>query len=138
MPYATTTDSALYSPCSQKSKEATVMRIPCTAIKSSPHPPQLGKSLWSNEDPVQPQVNKYRKLSKKKSCGYILTEIPSYRAWFLTSCKDTRERERENCPLSALPLPLPRELFGLSLGGVWRGRPSQRYPSLPTPEWLHL
>ena len=32
------------------------MRGPCPARKSSPHSPQLEKSLCSNDDPAQPKI----------------------------------------------------------------------------------
>ena len=42
-PCATTTERALYSPCSAR-REATAMRSPRTATKSSPHSAQLEKA----------------------------------------------------------------------------------------------
>ena len=49
-PCATTTEPALYSPCSATS-EATTMRSPGTATKSSPHLPQLEKARAQQRRP---------------------------------------------------------------------------------------
>ena len=39
--------------------EATAMKSPCTAMKSSPHSPQLQKKpMCSHEDPVRPKISK--------------------------------------------------------------------------------
>ena len=48
----TTTEPVLQGPCSE-TREATIMRSPSTATKSSPGLPQLEKSPRSNEDLAQ-------------------------------------------------------------------------------------
>ena len=37
---------------------ATIVRGPCTAMKSGPRLPQLEKALARTEDPTQPKINK--------------------------------------------------------------------------------
>ena len=39
-------------------REAAIVRGPCTAMKSGPRSPQLEKALARNEDPTQPKINK--------------------------------------------------------------------------------
>ena len=47
----------VWSLCSA-TREAAIVRGPCTAMKSGPHSPQLEKALARNEDPTQLKINK--------------------------------------------------------------------------------
>ena len=46
----------IYRSLCSATRESTSVRSSGTTVKSSPHSPQLEKSLYSNEDPAQPKT----------------------------------------------------------------------------------
>ena len=57
-PHATMTDAFMPQSLCSATGEATATRSPHAARRSSPRSPQVGKSLCSNKDPAQPEINK--------------------------------------------------------------------------------
>ena len=56
-PWATTTEPVHLEPV-PATREAAIVKGPCTVMKSGPRLPQLEKALAQNEDPTQPKINK--------------------------------------------------------------------------------
>lgn len=73
--------------------EATTMRSPCTAVKSSHHSLQLEK-LQDKEDPVQPKINSFIK--------FFVLKRHIYREIF----KTPKTRDLPDCPVAKTLLPM--------------------------------